>query len=261
MPSAGRHGVGVKLVTRAPRNAHAGPAGDPCGVRAVRPDDLGPALLLDGTALTTLRTPAVSVAAVRPALARFAEPPHVVVFGAGPQGIGHLEALCAVLRPASATFVVRRAVPIARSQHRTASRPSVRTGSAGTADALRRAGIVVCATTAREPLFDSTLLDDAAVVIAVGAHEPDAREVDAAFCARAQVVVEDVDAACARAATSCWRSRTGRCASISCSRMRDVVTGAVDARSRPSGAVQGFGDGVGGPGRGAGGQASVSTMT
>ena len=51
--------------------------------------------------------------------------------------------------------------------------------------------MVVCATTARHPLFDGTLVADDACVVAVGSHEPDARELDAGLMARAQVVVED----------------------------------------------------------------------
>ena len=57
---------------------------------------------------------------------------------------------------------------------------------------LRAADVVVCATTARTPLFDSTLLTDDVIVIAIGSHEPDARELDGALMGRAQVVVEDV---------------------------------------------------------------------
>ena len=56
---------------------------------------------------------------------------------------------------------------------------------------LGEAHLVVCATTARTPLFDSSLLGDRTIVVAVGSHEAEAREVDAAFCARACVIVED----------------------------------------------------------------------
>ena len=62
---------------------------------------------------------------------------------------------------------------------------------ASVASLLDEAHLVVCATTARTPLFDSQLLGDRAIVLAVGSHEAEAREVDAAFCARACVIVED----------------------------------------------------------------------
>ena len=52
------------------------------------------------------------------------------------------------------------------------------------------ADIVCCCTTAREPLFDGALVADHATVVAIGSHEPDARETDDALAARATIVVE-----------------------------------------------------------------------
>ena len=40
---------------------------------------------------------------------------------------------------------------------------------------MHAAEVVVCATSARSPLFDAELIADTAVVVAVGSHEPDAR--------------------------------------------------------------------------------------
>jgi ornithine cyclodeaminase/alanine dehydrogenase-like protein (mu-crystallin family) len=60
------------------------------------------------------------------------------------------------------------------------------------AEALAGADVVVCATTARTPVFDSTLLPGDVLVAAVGSHEPEAAEVDAALLRSATVVVEDV---------------------------------------------------------------------
>ena len=227
MPSDGPHGVGVKLVTRAPRNAQANLPVIHAVYVLFDEQTLAPTLLLDGAALTTLRTPAVSVAAVRPALARFDEPPDVVVFGTGPQGVGHLHALCEVLRPASATFVVRGSTDRRVAAPAGVGARVVATGSSDVVAALRRADIVVCATTARAPLFDSALLGDAAVVLAVGAHEPDAREVDAAFCRRAQVVVEDVDNVRREGGDVVLAIRDGALRPDQLLAMRDVVTGSV----------------------------------
>ncbi|BAL89620.1 putative ornithine cyclodeaminase [Actinoplanes missouriensis 431] len=171
MPAESAAHAGVKLVTVAPGNTARG-LPTISGLYAIfDAATLRPVAIIDGAALTTLRTPAVSFAAVRRFLP---EAPHVVVFGAGPQGAGHLGTLRALVTPASVTVVTR-------------SGP----GATRTAEALHAADLVVCATTAREPLFDSALLGDRAVVVAVGSHEPDAREVDAAFCGRATVIVED----------------------------------------------------------------------
>ena len=59
--------------------------------------------------------------------------------------------------------------------------------------ALSTAALVICATTARAPLFDSRLLVADTVVIAVGSHDPSARELDGSLLSRADIVVEDVN--------------------------------------------------------------------
>jgi ornithine cyclodeaminase len=51
---------------------------------------------------------------------------------------------------------------------------------------------VVCATNARQPVFDGGLLAEQACVVAVGSHEPGARELDdAVFAQASRVVVEE----------------------------------------------------------------------
>ncbi|GAA0435865.1 hypothetical protein Acor_55560 [Acrocarpospora corrugata] len=69
------------------------------------------------------------------------------------------------------------------------------TGGRQAANAVRDADVVVCATSFRAPVFDSALVRDDAIVIAVGSHEPTVREVDAALFQRAQIIVEDVTTA------------------------------------------------------------------
>ena len=69
-------------------------------------------------------------------------------------------------------------------------------GREGAPDELvAAADIICCCTTAREPLFDGALVADHACVVAIGSHEPDAREVDDALARRATVVVESRAAA------------------------------------------------------------------
>lgn len=187
MPAWSAAHAGVKLAAVAPGNAALGLPRVNAVYVLFDGATLRPVALLDGAALTTVRTPAVSVAAVRAALG--AAPARLVVFGAGPQGLGHIATLAAVTELSTVDIVVRSpdtvdgAVP--------AGARVLRAGSPDVSHALRAADIVVCATTARTPLFDSSLLCDRVVVVAVGSHEPDAREVDAAFCRRATVIVED----------------------------------------------------------------------
>jgi hypothetical protein len=56
---------------------------------------------------------------------------------------------------------------------------------------VAEADIIVCATSAKEPVFDSALLSNSACVLACGSHEPDARELDTTLMSRGYVVVED----------------------------------------------------------------------
>ncbi len=129
---------------------------------------LAPVALVDGIALTNVRTPAVSALAVRALAVPAAR--RLLVFGRGPQARGHVEALRAV-RPIEHVDMVGR-------------------DGSGVDELVRAADIICCATTAREPLFDGALVADHATIVAIGSHEPEARETDDALAERATVVVE-----------------------------------------------------------------------
>ena len=85
--------------------------------------------------------------------------------------------------------------------------PTPPLGSTEADAALGAADVVVCATSARTPLFDSMLLRPEVIVVAVGSHEPDARELDSTLLARSSVVVEDTATVLVRPVTSFspWR--------------------------------------------------------
>jgi ornithine cyclodeaminase/alanine dehydrogenase-like protein (mu-crystallin family) len=187
MPAAVHGYAGVKIATVAPGNRELPRIQ---GVYLLLDGrSLAPIALLDGVALTAIRTPAVSALAVRHLAA--ADASHLVVFGTGPQAWGHVRALCAV-RPVDRVTVVGRSGTagfVARC------RASGLHATAGTPDAVSGADIVACCTTAREPLFPGGLVPAHAVVVAVGSHEPDAREVDGDLVARSEVFVESRAAA------------------------------------------------------------------
>jgi len=111
---------------------------------------------------------------------------------------------------------------------------AVALGSGPADETLRSADVVVCATSARTPVLASRLLRDDAVVVAVGSHEPDARELDAALLHRASVVVEDVATALREAGDVVLAIKDGALAEADLIPMRDVVTGdAVVPSGRP----------------------------
>jgi ornithine cyclodeaminase/alanine dehydrogenase-like protein (mu-crystallin family) len=131
---------------------------------------LAPIALVDGIALTNMRTAAVSALAVRHLAAPDAR--RLLVFGRGPQAHAHVAAMRAV-RP------IEEVEMVGRDRAR-----------GGLDELVAAADIVCCCTTAREPLFDGALVADHATVVAIGSHEPEVRETDDALAARATIVVE-----------------------------------------------------------------------
>ena len=193
MPAAAARHVGVKLVGVAPGNAARGLPRIGAVYVLFDAGTMQPVATLDGTALTSLRTPATSVVALRPWLRTSHAPRQVVAFGAGPQGVGHVAALAAEVPLGTVTFVVRRPAAVTLpAEGPLAGAVVLASGDPRVAEALAGADVVVCATTARTPVFDSALLGDEVLVAAVGSHEPEAAEVDAALLRSATVVVEDV---------------------------------------------------------------------
>jgi ornithine cyclodeaminase/alanine dehydrogenase-like protein (mu-crystallin family) len=159
MPAAVGPVAAVKLVTVGPNEPRIQ------GVCVVfDAPTLVPVALVDGIALTNLRTAAVSLLAVR--RLAVAEPRRAVIFGRGPQARAHAEAIAA-----PDTVLLGRDDP--RRD-----------------ELVAQADVICCCTTAREPLFDGDLVADHACVVAIGSHEPAARETDDRLAARATVVVE-----------------------------------------------------------------------
>jgi ornithine cyclodeaminase len=219
--------VGVKVATVAPRNPARRLARVQASYLLFDADTLSLVAVLDGTALTALRTPAVSVAAVRPRLLSVPGPLRLAVFGAGPQAHGHVTTLGAALTLhrtlAAVTHLVRhpgRATPVDGAD-------IVALNSPQADHVLRTADVIVCATSSRTPLFDADLVADTAVVIAVGSHEPDAREIPAALCTRATVVVEDIATALREAGDICLALADGALHTHDLIPLRDVITGNV----------------------------------
>ncbi|MFF0487225.1 ornithine cyclodeaminase family protein [Streptomyces sp. NPDC004435] len=197
MPAAAGSWAGVKIAGVAPGNAALGLPRITGAYLLLDGATLRPRALLDGAALTALRTPAVSALAVRH-LTSGERPLRVVLFGSGPQAYGHVDALLAVRKLASVTVVGRdpaRAAGLA-AYARAAGVPEA---CGGTAADIAEADLVVCCTTARTPLFDGRSPAPGAVVVAVGSHEPDARETDTALVRRSEVWVEARTAALAEA--------------------------------------------------------------
>ncbi|MGH2699246.1 MAG: ornithine cyclodeaminase family protein [Actinomycetota bacterium] len=180
-------GVGVKLVTVAPENPG---GGLPLihGVYALFDrESLQPTALLDGAALTAVRTAAVSGVATRHLARPDAE--ILVVMGGGTQGLAHVEAMAAVLKRLEIVRCVSRteasAERLARRAHELGLRAEV-----APPESVASADVICTCTTSSVPLFDGSRLQSGVHLNAVGAYKPDARELDDATIARARVFVE-----------------------------------------------------------------------
>lgn len=228
MPAQTPEFVGIKVATVTPGNPAIGKERIQGVYLLMDAATLSPIALIDGTALTTLRTPAISGAAADHLAP--AKVDHLVVFGSGPQAWGHIEAMRAIRAVGRVTIVARnmgRAYALASRVEATGLNARV-----GSADDVRDAQLIVCATTSRTPLFDGSLVPNDSCSIAVGSHEAHARELDSALIVRAQLVVEDITVALREAGDLLIPIGEGVIDPASLVPMRDIITDATTVDHR-----------------------------
>ncbi len=185
MPSEASGYAGCKVLTVAPGNPSRGLERIQGLFVLFDGDTLEPLSIIDGAALTSLRTPAVTAALVD--LVTPANASTLTVFGTGPQARHHVDAIRRI-RPIDAVRVVGRTPQSSRHAAALWSCPELTVRPSNAEDALD-ADIVVCATTSSEALFDREL-DSRTTVAAVGSHEPEKRELPAGLLAKSHVIVE-----------------------------------------------------------------------
>src|SRR5699024_3886093 len=228
MPSeVGAH-TGIKVLTLTPGNPD---RGLPFIQGAVMlPDSTTHTLqaVLDGAALTNLRTPALSFAAVSEAIrARFRDGFRLVIVGTGVQGSLHLDAALSVGPVSHVTYGVRTA---GRSDalRETAARQGITAAEAPIGPALdaavRDADVIVTATSSDDPVLSADAVPDRAVVIGMGAHEAHQRELPGQLMGRAQVIIESRASAEAESGDVGIAVREGDLAWDDVLTMRDVIT-------------------------------------
>lgn len=231
MPSTLSAWTGVKVASVAPENPEHGLPRIQAVYMVMDSRTLTPTALMDGSALTELRTPAVS-AAVADAQAP-TDADHLLVFGTGPQAVAHIRTFSLIRDLKRVTVVGRdpQKVEAVLEQVKDLG-PTLRAGST---EDVATADIIVCATSAKDPLFDGSLVRDGACVVAMGSHEPDRRELDSALMGRSQVVVEDRAAALREAGDVVLAIADGSLAENDLVSMRAVITGEVSRRDdRPN---------------------------
>ncbi|HEY7523097.1 MAG TPA: hypothetical protein VH720_05495 [Candidatus Limnocylindrales bacterium] len=179
MPAATPEAMGAKLVTLYPGNR--GVPSHHARISLFRVATGEPTASMDGTAITEVRTAAVSAVATD----RLARPDASVlaVLGAGVQAASHLEALRHVR-----SFADVRVWSPSRAGAFAAEHGIRAAGSAE--EAVRGADVVVTVTTSREPVLHGEWLEPGAHINAVGAPRPDWRELDDDLLGRSRIFAD-----------------------------------------------------------------------
>lgn len=196
---------------------------------------LSPKALIDGIAVTNLRTPAVSISCVYDFLADGSSespaPLHVAIFGTGPQGRAHAATVESTFphREISIMFLSRT------EPHDLEDRYTwVQAGSRQAREVTRAADLVLCTTTASEPILAKDDVSDSAVIVAVGSHSPQARELASDLVASSTVIVEDMGATLREGGDIIQPLNEGVISKTDLLSYADVVSGKVQvARDKP----------------------------
>lgn len=180
---------GLKAICVFPGNPEKGKDSHQGGVLLFSGDTGEPLAMMNASAITAIRTAAVSAVATR-VLAR-ADACDLAIIGAGVQARSHLAALSCVrqlkrARIASRTFDHAQKLVAEEQKHFSFPISAVADVRAAVTDA----DLVVTATTSREPVLQRYWIAPGAHINAVGTYSPRAREVDTATMLAAKIFVD-----------------------------------------------------------------------
>jgi alanine dehydrogenase len=193
LPSA--KALTAKLVTLFPSNERSSLPTHQAVIVAFDPDSGEPRALLDGTAITAVRTGAASALSVR-LLAR-PDAQRLALLGSGVQARSHARAIARVRRLAEIRIASRNRARVEALARDLESELKVTTAAVSTyEDAVRGADIVAAATHSPEPVVRREWLAPGTHVTSVGVN-PHGRELDGETVRDAVVVVESRGAALA----------------------------------------------------------------
>lgn len=197
---AGGDALAVKVVTIFPRNPVHGLPLIHAAVLALEADSGQPIALLEGSALTAIRTGAASGAATE--LLAHPESSVAAIFGAGVQGRTQLEAICTA-RPIQSAWIYdstpQRARALIEEMAGKGPIPNDLRLAKDARQAVAQADIICTATTSLTPVFADRDLQAGVHINAVGAYTPEMCEVPPETVRRARVVVDSRQACLAEA--------------------------------------------------------------
>jgi len=186
----------------------------------------------NASAVTAIRTAAVSALATK-ALAN-EDAGDLALIGAGVQARKHLEAMACVrklrrVRIASARF--EKAKLFADEMQRTIAVPIEPVETAE--KAIRKADLIVTATTAREPVLKREWISEGAHINAIGTFSPKAREIDSATMAAATVFTDRRESAFNEAGDYLLAAQDGMIGPEDVAELGEVLTGSNPGRTSP----------------------------
>jgi len=198
-PRAGQEGaLGMKAVSVFPGNAQRGIDTHQGAVLLFEADTGRLSALMDGAAITAIRTAAVSGVATDVLARRDAS--ELAILGAGVQARTHIEAIAAV-RPLRRVRIWSRnaehAAALAAELRRRFGFPIEAAPSAEAA--VREADIVATVTASPEPILQRAWLKEGVHINAVGSSIPTSREIDTATMVAARLFVDRRESALAEA--------------------------------------------------------------
>lgn len=183
--------LAIKVVSLYPQNPSRGLAYIQAAVLVFEADTGRAIALLEGSALTAIRTGAGSGAAID-LLAR-KDSKVVAIFGAGAQGRTQLEAACNA-RNIETAFIFSPNLDKAKVfAEETAGRNSIPKDirvAKTPKESIENADIICTATTSSKPVFEDKDLKPGAHISAVGAYTPEMQELPIETVARARIIVD-----------------------------------------------------------------------
>jgi alanine dehydrogenase len=195
MPAIGRKMTAVKVVTVHPQNPDRGLPAVQATVLLLRTDTGELLAIIDGTALTVIRTAAASAVATR--YLSNSGPADLGILGAGPLAAGHVRAM-AVVRPLRQARVYSPHV-----RQRWQAFTTQLTGldldvqpADSAEDVVRSSNLLVLATSSTHPVLNWTWVRPGTHINAVGGHLPNERELDTETVSNSRIVCDSVEA--------CW---------------------------------------------------------
>jgi ornithine cyclodeaminase/alanine dehydrogenase-like protein (mu-crystallin family) len=230
MPSYnGGAGYGLKALCITPGNPARGLDSHQGGVMLFAADTGELVALVNASALTEIRTAAVSALATD--LLAVPSAGSAAIIGTGVQGVAHARALAAT-RTLADIRLYGRSPDRARSR---ADRLAAELGlpviaASSAAEALDGAGIVVTATSSREPVLRREWLAPGAHVNAVGACVPGDREIDAATMAEAALFADSRESLENEAGDYLLAIKDGAEVSPARATLGELLTGAASGR-------------------------------